>query len=79
MIITSLPCSTTSRLFLVMENHHGRGVMLDRGIWLLLSTRMPPRQPAGITHQSKCLVVSHISWILLQGLKHVITYVLNYV
>ena len=64
MIITS-PCLVLSRLFLAMENHSGRGVMPDEGIWLVLSRRMPPRQWAGITHQSKYLVISYVSWIPL--------------
>ncbi|KAJ7417083.1 hypothetical protein WISP_66950 [Willisornis vidua] len=41
-----------------MENHSGGGVMLDRGMCLVLSMRMPPRQQAGITSQNKYLVVS---------------------
>jgi len=64
-------------LFLAMENHSGGGAMVARGLWLVLSTRVPPGQWAGITH--KYLVISYVSRILLYGLKHVTIYILNYI
>lgn len=60
-----------------MENQSGGEVTL-KGRWDTVSAE-PLRQWAGITCQSKYLVISYISWILPQGLKHVTTYILNYI